>query len=140
MFEIKHQISKLQICNAISLWMKSKPIFIKEIGEFHFPENISTKDFNEGGKLHNEKITTFSAIITEPNCKISFFVYLTPEQKLDEFKEFKVGPEEIKAGLELLSKCPLYNHHFLDFINQKEDVLTTDTLMQFVIYGEIIFE
>ena len=60
--------------------------------------------------------------------------------KTGEFVTYQVTRELVEKGLQALANNEKYLHHFTDIVNDNTDAITGHVLIQFVMFGDVVFD
>ena len=102
-----------------------------------FPAGLCYDDFKKGGKMQGEEyFHPFQLIPVTGGCS-SVWMIEDPESDEEDTKEFVVGIQQLRKGLEVMAVK--YPRHFRDLVDENDDANTADIFGQCIVYGEEVF-
>lgn len=132
--DITNQQIQDSMCNVFETGISS---WYRGIVGFEFPEGIVKEDFKSGGKFYdpdNEHLAYCVPFVQGCSVKIR----VDEEKRSDvDHKIVKINLDTLKAGLTLLAeKCPRIINSILE---GQEDASDSDIFLQFVVYGQEVY-
>ncbi len=136
---VEHQISRKTVLSLlVGLLENNYSPWLLSVEDYELAAGLKREDFKESGSqtIPDDYYTSTQLIATTEGCCVILHVD-EPNPSDQEYRVVKVGPDQLKKGIELMAKS--HPKLLQEILDESDDANHADIFGQLVVYGEEIF-